>query len=332
MGKRYLRSIVSDVQTLAASADIVPIDLPVNPLSHLILTINLVIDTTQVGAATFRFIDPFLQAISSLSVRHRGENIIDGNLQDLAVINSLLCNWNPWGREIQGLTATNRSMSFPLSFSRVPYDHMEAFPATQRGNLRFFMTAGALPAGMLSMQWALESCELIEDNPVQFLKYTTLTRNVASTGRQRVLLPIGNDLLGLLLFDPTTEVDATETYMFGKVKILKDNVEQYYSSSNWEAIAAELSRRNPSWASAWGHRHAQAAADTTTGGPEQLTAALPPLQYGFLDWDPLRDNSFALETAGAADLQLDMDSDVSTGVGRMIPIEFVRIPGAAAAA
>lgn len=332
MGKRYLRSIVTDFQTLTASADIVPVDLPVNPLSHLVLTINLEVNGTQAALNTFRYMDPFLQAVSSLSVRHRGENIIDGNLQDIAVMNALLTGWCPWGREFQGADNTFRSMSFPISFARKPYWHEEAFPATQRGNLRFFMTAGAAPSGFDNMQWALESVELIEDNPVQFLKYTTLTRALVATGRQRILLPIGNELLGLLLFDPTDEIDATETYAFGKVKILKDNVEQYQSVTNWEAIAAELSRRVPGWGSAWGHRHEQAAADTNVGGPVQLTADLPPLQYGFIDWDPLMDGSFSLETEGAADLQLDMDSDVSTGTVRVMPVELVKIPGAGPAA
>ena len=82
--------------------------------------------------------------------------------------------------------------------------------------------------------------------------------------------------------------------------------------------------------SVWGHRHEQAAADTNTGGPLFLSADLPPLQYGYVDFDPLRDGSFSLETAGAASLDLDMDSDVSTGTVRVMPIELVKVPGAAA--
>lgn len=332
MGKRYLRSIVTDFQPLTASADIVPVDLPVNPLSHIVLTLKAEVNGTQVNLNTFRFIQPFLSMITSLSVRHRGENIIDGSLQDVAVLNSLLTGWTPFGREFTGADNTFRAMSFPISFSRMPYWHEEAFPATQRGNLRFFMSAGAAPAGFDNMEWALESVELIEDEPTRFLKYTTLTRAIVASGRQRILLPIGNELLGLLMFDPSDENDATEAYAFGKVKILKDNVEQYQSVSNWESIAAELSRRLACWADAWGHVHEHAAADTRTG--EQLFpfADFPPLQYGYLDWDPLKDGSFSLETAGAADLQLDLDSDVNTGTVRVMPVELVQIPGAAAGA
>jgi hypothetical protein len=332
MGKRFLRSIVTDFQTLTASADITPIDLPVNPLTHIILTLNLTLSPAQAATASMRTVTPFLQMISDLSIRHRGENIIQGSLQNVAFLNWLLTGYQPWGREFHGTNNVVRSMSFLLSFSRVPYWHEEAFPATMRGNLRFFMTAGALPTGYTAAQWAVESVELIEDNPTRFLKYTTLTRAVVASGRQRISLPIGNDLLGLLLFDPSDETDATMQYLFGKVKILKDNVEQYFSSSNWEALAAELGRRGLSPLSTWGHRHEQLAADTSTGDPVFLTADLPPIQFGYLDFDPLKDGSFSLETAGAAALDLDMDADTNTGTVNVVPVELVVVPGAAPAA
>jgi hypothetical protein len=221
-------------------------------------------------------------------------------------------------------------MSFVLPFARSLYDPAEAFPATQRGNLRFHMTAAAAPTGYDNMQWALETVELVEDTPTRFLKYTTMTRALAATGRQRVPLPIGNELLGILLFDPSDETDATESYAFGKVKILRDNVEQYIAQANWEALAADLGVRAKGIASVFGHFHDQAAADTTTGENAYLTADLPPIQYGYLDFDPRRDGYYAMETAGASALDLDMDSDVSSGTVRIIPVEWVKVPGAAA--
>jgi len=164
------------------------------------------------------------------------------------------------------------------------------------------------------------------------LKYTTLTRSLAATGRQRVPLPIGNELLGVQLFDPSDEIDTGAAYAFGKVKILKDNVEQYFAESNWESIREASERRAPGYHLAWGHVHAQAAADTSVGEETLLVADRPPLQYGYLDFDPLKDGSFSLETDGAASLDLDMNSDVSSGTVRIIPVELVNVGGAAPAA
>jgi hypothetical protein len=113
------------------------------------------------------------------------------------------------------------------------------------------------------------------------------------------------------------------------VKILKDNVEQYFSSSNWESLRATMERRCHLWNLRWGHTHALAASDTATGEEVNAVADVPPLQYGYVDFDPLRDRSYSLETEGAAALDLDMDSDVSSGTVRVIPVEIVDVPGAA---
>jgi hypothetical protein len=325
MGKRFLRTIVSDFQTLTASADIVPVDLPTNPLSFLVLTINAEVNGAQeVQDDALPFVS-HLAIATDISVRHRGENIIQGSLADLAMLGYLLTGVPPWGREFTYGDNTFTSRSFLLPFTRRPYWPEEAFPATTRGQLRFHMSAGAVHGVYDNYAWALEACELIEDDPRRYLKYTTLTRALAATGRQRVPLPMGHELLGLLLFDPTDEVDATETYAFGKVKILKDNVEQYYAESNWEALAADLAIRAGNLMSAFGHTHVQAAADTGVGGAGHRTADFPPVQYGYLDFDPLKDGSHALDTKGASDVELDMNSDVSSGTVRILPVELVHV-------
>lgn len=332
MGKRYLRSIVSDFQTLTASADITPVDLPVNPLSHLILTLkhtkNVAAQATNLG----RLLMPIVQQITDLSIRHRGENIIQGQLQDLMVLNALMTGIPPAVGEFAQADNEEQFVSIMLSLSRMPYWHEEAFPATQRGNLRFHMTAGAISALYDAAQWALEAVELIEDEPIRFMKYTTQTRTIAATGRQKMPLPIGNEILGILLFDPNDEIDSTITFAFDKVKLLKDNVEQYFAESNWESIRESTTRRLANYLLAWGHQHGQAAADTDTGEEQQKIADRAPLQYGYLDFDPLKDGSFSLETAGAASLDLDLNAGVAgDAVVRALPIELINIAARAAA-
>lgn len=332
MGKRFLRSIVTDFQTLSASADIVPVDLPVNPLSQVILTLaftkNVAAQVTSLG----NLLVLMLQSITDLSIRHRGENIIQGSLMDIAVMNAVLTGKLPGVGEIAQADNEIQFVSVPISFARTPFDHVEAFPATQRGNLRFFMSAGAISALWDAFAWSIETIELIEDTPAQFLKYTSMTRTLAATGRQSFPLPIGNDLLGCLLFDPSDETDTGGAYAFGKVKILKDNVEQYYAESNWESLRETMERRVANWRLGWGHIHAQAAADTATGEEQVTVADRPPLQYGFLDFDPLKDGSYSLETMGASSLDLNLNSDVSTGTVRALPIELVKIGGGAGGA
>jgi hypothetical protein len=325
MGKRYLRSIASEFQTLTASADVTPIDLPVNPISHLLLTLTATKNVAAAATNLGNMLRLMMQQITDLSIRHRGESIIQGSLQDIAVLNAILHGQPPITGEYAYADNEVQFVTFPISFSRQLYAHEEAFPATQRGNLRFFMTAGAQNALWDAASWSLEAVELIEDTPKRFLKYTTLTRTLAATGRQRMPLPLGNEILGALLFDPSDEIDTGAAYAFGKVKIMKDNVEQYFAESNWENIREAMARRMPVYQHAWGHKHALAAADTLTGEQTQEIADQPPLQYGYLDFDPLKDDSYALATAGAASLDLDLNSDVNTGTVRVIPVERIDV-------
>jgi len=326
MSKRYLRSIVSDFQTLTASADIVPVDLPVNPLSHLILTIlatkNVAADVTKLG----NLLVDILAGVTDVSIRHRGENIIQGSLQDLTVLSGMITGRPP---AVGGFSQADNAVqwvSILIPFSRVPYDHMEAFPATSRGNLRFYMTAGPASALWDAYSWGLEAVELIEDTPAQFLKYTTLTRALAAAGRQRMPLPIGNEILGCLLFDPENENIATQIYSFGKVKILKDNVEQYFAESNWESLRESMERRMPGYHLSWGHRHASAAADTDVGEELLIAGDRAPYQYGYLDFDPLKDGSYALDAKGVSALDLDLNADTgSNETVRIIPVELIQV-------
>ncbi len=331
MGKRYLRSIVSDFQTLTASADITPVDLPVNPLSHLILTLrhtkNVAAQATNLG----NVMRAMLNQISEVSVRHRGENIIQGSLLDLVIVNGLITGVTPSVGEIAQADNEEQFVSAILSFGRRPYDPKEAFPATQRGNLRFHMTAGAISSLYDAAQWGLEAVELVEDTPTHFLKYTTSQRTLTATGRQRMPLPIGNDILGVMLFDPSDETDSTNSYAFGKIKIMRDNVEQYYAESNWESLRETMGRKIPGYHLRFGHIHAQAATDTNVGQEQETTADQPPLQYGYLDFDPLGDGYYALDSRGASALDLDLNSDVSSGTVRIMPLERLAVPGGGAA-
>jgi hypothetical protein len=327
MAKRFLRSIVQDQVNIAAAGDIAPLDLPVNPLSFLVLTI-WVEKIAWLAVSTGIVLSQCFDAIGEVSVRHRGENIIQGRLRDLCMMAAALTGYIPHVANASG-AAARTAVSFLLPFSRMPYWHEEAFPATSRGNLRFFMTVTDVSPGIgTATDFALEACELIEDTPSRFLKYTTLTRTPAATGRQRVPLPIGNDLLKILLFDPETEISGAEAFAWGKVKIMKDNVEQYYAESNAESLRFDLGRAIPSVRLGFGHAHGSAGG-AEVSGQEVLNLETPPNQYHLLDFDPLNDGSYALDSRGASQLDIDVnvDSIAAAAAMRYIPVELVQVSG-----
>lgn len=323
MGKRFLRSIVVDETVLAATGDIAAVDLPVNPLSFLLLTIGLERPDEDATSA-HRIISDCFAGIGDVRIDHDGEQIIQGSLADLAFTNALLTGYHPHVTNYAGLGQLQFA-TFLLSFSRKPYWPREAYPATSRGRFKFRLNVlDTSPGSATELRMQLEALELIEDQPEQYLKYTTLTRALAATGRQRVPLPLGNQIVGVTLFNPATEITATEASAWGKVQVVKDNVQQYYVESNWESLRGDVGMRVAA-ARLWGgHQHASDGTAVPTGD-ELLNRNTPPAQYGFLDFDPLRDDYFLLDTEGVSDLELDLNSDVSTGTARYLPVELVKV-------
>lgn len=318
---RYLHSIINPNTDLVASADITPFDLPVNPLSFVLLRLEIDNVAPAADPLLYSAIDDAITQITSIRIQHKGEDIIQGSLRDLMVMNMIHQRAFPWWHRILQPDAQIRSLIFPICLGRRPYDPKSCFPATTRGNLRFFMTAGADGAGYTDINFSLEGVELIEATPEEYVKYTTNSRD-SVVGQFDMVLPIGNPYLGLLLFDTGLRDTAAATYSWGTVKLLKDNVEQYYPLSDIEVLAGMLATQMggmPFWP---GHTHGTLAAVGAAANSEE--AALPVANgfggYAYLDFDPLRDGSYQLETAGAADIKLRGNGDAASAV-RAIPLE-----------
>jgi hypothetical protein len=322
MGKRYLHSIVQPNTDLVASADITPFDLPVNPLSFLLL--RLEIDNAAPAALdTYSAIDDAITQITAIRILHRGELIIQGSLRDLMVLNAVYMRAFPGWHRIMKDDAQIRSLVFPLCLGRRMYHPESCFPATSRGNLRFEMTAGADGAGHTDINFSVEAVELIEADPMESVKYTTNSRD-SIAGQFDALLPIGNPLLGVLLFDTGLRDTAAATYSWGTVKLLKDNVEQYYPLSDIETLAGMLHGQMggmPFWPGSVSQFNGAAVGLDDSDELEQV-GAVGYKGYAWLDFDPLRDLAYEMETSGAADLKLRGQGDVASAI-RWLPLERV---------
>lgn len=321
---RYLHSIVSPLQDLVASAAITPIDLPVNPLSFLLLRLQLTnVDPSSLDL--YSAIDDAITQITAVRVLHKGEQIVSGSLRDLVVLNMAYQRAFPgWGNLPQTNDAL-RSLIFPIALGRRPYDPESCFPATTRGNLRFEMEAGADGSAYDDINWSLEAVELIDADPREYCKYVTQSRTSVQ-GQFDAPLPIGNPLLGILLFDTGLFGAADEVTSWGTVKLLKDNVEQYYPQSDIETLAGMLHmqmRSMPGWP---GHQHQFNGAAAGVDQSDDATMALSTgyQGYAWLDFDPLRDGSYQLETQGAADVKIRGNGDEATAV-RYLPLERVSV-------
>lgn len=324
---RFLHTIANPLTDLVASASITPIDLPVNPLSFLLLRFQLT-NVAPAAIGTYSAIDDLLGQITGVRVLHKGEQIVAGPLRDLMALNAVYMRAYPGWSHLDDTDDGVRDLVFPICLGRKPYDPVSCFPATTRGNLIFQMDAGADGAAYDDVNFSLETVELIEAKPTEYCKYVRQARD-SVVGQFDARLPIGNPLLGILLFDTGISGAADDVSSWGTIKLLKDNVEQYYPLSDYETLAGmfKMQSRN-AFAMQAGHTHlaSEGAGAELISDDAQQGAGTGDRGYAWLDFDPLRDSSYQLETEGAADLLIRGNGEEATAV-RYYPLERVMVRG-----
>lgn len=323
----YLRTVL--VQNRAEAADrTFQEDLPVNPLSHILITLRAL----TVAADVATTLADLYAMITAVAVRYRGQDIIRGSLRDLAVFNSVVCGWQPWGQLVPNGAAEELTLTVPICFGRRPYMIKECFPAVRRGDLTLELTIDVAVGNLNTMVLQIETVELLDENPENYIKYTTSRVVFPSTGQEVVRLPIGNPLAGVLLFGTTVPINATRTATWEQTRLRVDHVEALHAFANWDTLHGEIARRT----GAPGlllqeHAHRYNGAAAAFGDTLQQQRSVDLLEnYAFIDLDPRMDGSYMLETAGRADVELVREAGTAD-TGRFLPVEYVSIRGAAQA-
>lgn len=327
---RFLKTVLHQDVSLAAGATPLEKDLGVNPLSHLTMTLRFLNN----GANAIPSLANLLAVLSNVEVLFKGTSIFSARLVDMVALVAFL-----WGRfpviahrskvdnDILNLTCW-------LPFTRTPFDMRECFPATRRGDLTLKLTPAAAFTGLDTLTLQVEQTELLDAVPERFLKITSKSKTPAATGLEDLDLPLGNPILGVLLVGTTVPDAASQTASIDQVKVLVDNVETGYSLSNWESLYGDGGLRVLNWRDLWEHVHISdlAAAYTQfqdTGAAQLINAGDHSIAY--LDYDPLRDGNYALDTAGRGRVHLQINHGVADAI-RALPVELIMLPGAAQAA
>jgi hypothetical protein len=320
---RFLHSIAKPLTAFTAGA-FTTTDLPVNPLSVVLLNFEITRGNPAAGAV-YKAVDDLLDNVTSVIIKHKGENIIAGTLKDLLLVN--MCNSDSklgWSALTDVSAAVSR-FTVPLGFGRRRYDPDECFPATSRGNLTFDCTRAANPASFTALSISIETIELIEANPTKYLKYTPNSQT-AVVGTFDQALPIGNKYARLVFFDTGLATLTTNVSSWGQVKLLKDNVEQYYPLSDAQTLAGYLMTQIQSDGVFPGHRHQTVTAVAAGVFADEADEAASKGVRGYftMDFDPNGDSMYLMETAGAADIKIRANGTSATAV-RVTPVEIVDV-------
>lgn len=293
--KHFIRS--SLVRDRTAATEKLKLDLPVSPLSHLIISLDMLNATDE---ATLAEIIVF---INSITVTHSGKTVVSADSEGLYAVNSYLYGNRP---VLTGKLATDnylRCLSLIVPFGRKMFNQAECYPATRKGELTLTLDytapATAADGGTLN----IEAVELPDAKPQHYMKTVMSTISApGATGDNDWDMPIGNEIIAAAIRCTTWPAASSHTFGVDMAKVLLNNREEGYSAARAQCLTGDLINLYE-----------------TNHGAIAAQGLITPDSVFFLDYDPNKDGEYLLETQGASSLKmrLEMGVDEATYVTLM---------------
>jgi len=317
----FTHSIVVPNETITA-ATAPSFDLPVSPMSHLLVTIKFAQNqaNTQLAFANI----PLM--ISKLEVLYKGASVCSMNGLDLIACGIFICDFESWGVNCTGADNDLLAFTFLVPFGRQLYSPVECYPSQSRGELVLQITWAASFTQIDGATLQVEAVELPGATPQRFLKMTTSHVTFVGTTEQDIELPIGNQISDIVLWGTTIPALDVATRTIATVQIRKNNSEYMYSRTNFESLHNMAGRLRAAPGYYGSHTHQLLAAafaqydHTSTPNPAGHIIA----RHLHVPFDVRHDGVHMLKTDDANDLNIRIKPDVAAAV-RVIPCEVVDV-------
>lgn len=324
----FIQSTLEYAETGLIVGSVHTYDLPVNPLSFALITFKLTAETPS--ATDIPNLQKVADMLDKIEVLYKGSAVYSMDGFDCLASGLLVNKYEPWGCNWVDTAGAIANIQLLVALTRKLYSPVECFPRTTRGELIMQLTVGTIDADWSNVDMQIETVELPNATPSQFIKQTTKVATPAATGQYDIELPIGNDIDSLIINGESIPCGAVNTKTINRLEILVDNINHFYPESQFETInsMAGILRPPPGH---WGfHTHETPVTPVVAGDPTSapvITDHLIP-SHLFLPFDIFRDGEYALHTAGASDVVLRIDVGVASEQIRVIPVEIVKSAGA----
>lgn len=319
----FIHSVLAQNESVTQGT-VIPYDLPVNPLSHILLTIKQQQSEANLPVAYGNM----RGTIAKIEVLYKGSAVFSMSGCDALDMATLLMGFQYWGVNDCGNNNDWRTITYLVPFGRKLYWPRECYPASTRGELILHVTYGSAFAGFDEHLAQIETIELPDAAPERFLRMTTLSVTPSATGEHDVDLPIGHPISDLILFGTSIPAAAVDLASIQYVQIMVDNHRVFYSHANFDTLhnMAGLYTTPPGY---WGgHVHRLTAgsyaqyADTSVVIPKNHECE----QRLRIPFDINMDGEFILETAGKSSVVCRIYAGVADAM-RVIPCEIVPAAG-----
>ena len=321
----FIQSILAhDVPVVLPS--VVSYDLPVNPLSHILLTLKMArLDTAVTDSPPFMSIPAI---IARIEVLYKGSAVYSLSGIDCFASSLHVNGFESWGVNAEDIENGEWAVTLLVPMTRILYSPIECFPRTTRGEMILQITYAAASAEWDDIRMQIETVELPEASASQFLKQTTLSATPTANIPLDIPLPIGNDISDIIIWQHQIQTTTSDTPAIDKMEILIDNMNHFYPESFTETIQ-NMSGRKRCPPGYWGsHVHKTYVTPVVAGDP---TGIVIPMDHVLACWmhlpfDIFNNGEYSLKTAGASAVNLRLDI-VAFGAIRIIPLEIVGSAG-----
>jgi len=317
----FFRSNIA--QDVTESDGVKTYDLEIRPTSHLVIAIKCLNNGTNTKATLAQI----LGALEKIEVLRFGASIVSISGLDLFALNCILLGKTPWMENVINTDDAVRCLPLIVPFGRRLYNPAECFPQTTAGELQLQLTIDIADTGYDGYISQIEQVELVGAKPTKFLKYMTKNYTPSATGEAEVDLPRGNVYAGILLWGTTVPTTTAWTTTIDKLRLLINNEEHFYGTTNWECLHGELINKAAP-ANEWSEKiHLENAAtaytqNADTAAEEQVNTAL--VNHAYLDFSPDNRDDFLLDTAPLSGLKLAIAAG-DTNPTRITPVELVKV-------
>jgi len=318
---KFIHSVLAQYEAVVAGT-VITYDLPVNPLSFILLTLRFQQDKADLQM-DWDNVDAML---AKVEVLYKGSAIFSAAGTDIEALQCMLMGYEPWIHNRLGDDDEFTYFTFLIPMGRKLYHPAECFPRSTRGELQLQITYQAAFSEIDAVFACIETVELPEASPGRYLRVTTLSVTPTAVGEMDVELPIGHPIAGVLFFGTTVPLVDVNTQTLTYFQLLVDNQREYYSMTNfenWHQLAAL--RHKPPIAHGY-HIH---QIDGATYAQYMDTSVVKYrndrcIQHHWVEFDPNRDDMYLLQTAGKSDVVARVYAGDQNAL-RVLPCELIGV-------
>jgi len=316
----FIRSVLQNRATLAVGSQ-TDIILPPNPISHILIAIRF----QTLAANTLATLVNVLNVFDTVAVLHRGTAVFSMSGRDTWAY--MVGHGLGTAMLFRNTSAVNSSGFITLCIPWGPalYDAEECFPCTRAGELILRLNRMAADTNITGVTVSVTTVELPDAQPARFLRATTLAFTPGATGDNDLQLYPSTVYTGFLVFSTTVPTGTVFTTTVDRVQLLLNNIQYDFAQANWEDLWGEWVNRSGFLGVTQEHIHLENTAgayaqNVDTGG--MRIVGHPLANYVWLDLDPSRDMSYAIDARSIARVVLRVNAGDTQPV-RVIPQEVI---------